>query len=150
MDPQTALYIQYYKNQAGGNLPVFSGARRGQYGAGLGDILRGIFRTVLPIAIRGAASFLGTTLKSHDSGSTWKNAALNALPSTAQSITNEAVEKLKDAAGNHQAGGRRRSGLGGIGVQSGGKRKRHGGYKRKRSKSIGASTSAKRIKFLNF
>ena len=151
MDPQTALYLQYYKNQAGGNLPVFSGARRGQYGAGLGDILRGIFRTVLPIAIRGAASFLGTTLKSHDSGSTWKNAALNALPSTAQSITNEAVEKLKDATGNHQEGGRRRRKCGRcLGVQSGGKRKRHGGYKRKRSKSLGAAKSAKRIKFINF
>ena len=105
MDPQTALYLQYYRDQAGGNLPAFSGARRGQYGAGLGDILRGIFRTVLPIAIRGAASFLGATLQSRDSGSSWKNAALGALPGAAQTIANEAVEKLKNATAKQQEGG---------------------------------------------
>ena len=50
MDPQTNLYLAYYRSQSGGNLPAFHGARGGQSGAGLGDILRGIWRTIFPIA----------------------------------------------------------------------------------------------------
>ena len=57
MDPQTDLYIRYYTEQSGSALPTFSGARRGQNGAGLGDILRGIFRAILPIAAHGASTF---------------------------------------------------------------------------------------------
>ena len=145
MDPQTALYLQYYRDQAGGNLPAFSGARRGQYGAGLGDILRGIFRTILPIAIRGAASFLGATLQSRDSGSSWRNAAMSALPGTAQTIANEAVEKLKNVTAKQQEGGGRRKGRRRRRRESVQRSER---YKRTRSESGGPSS--KRIKFINF
>ena len=49
-------------------MPTFSGARRGQYAAGLGDILKEIFRTILPISANGASTFLNETLKAKDSG----------------------------------------------------------------------------------
>jgi hypothetical protein len=46
------VYIRYYTNQQqGGSLPVFRGGRHDQDGAGLGDILQGIFRHVAPIAM---------------------------------------------------------------------------------------------------
>ena len=142
MDPQTALYLRYYTQQAGGNLPAFSGARRGQYGAGLGDILRGIFRAVFPIAIRGASTFLGETLKARDEGSNWKNAALAALPGTAHNIAADAAEKLKSSA-TQQTGGRRRRRKGRSGT-------RKKAYIRHRSTSKRHSKSSKKIKFINF
>ena len=47
------LYCQFYRNQIGGALPVFRGAD--QYGDGLGDILKGVFRFLLPIATSAAS-----------------------------------------------------------------------------------------------
>ena len=71
MDPQTNLYLRYYSAQAGGQLLTFNGARRGQYGAGLGDILKGIWRIIFPIAARGASTFMSETLPAKDSGCDW-------------------------------------------------------------------------------
>jgi len=50
----TNRYTEYYQAQLGGNIPVFRGGT--QRGAGLGDILRGIFRFFMPIVSKGAQS----------------------------------------------------------------------------------------------
>ena len=54
-DASRAYYIDYYKRQSqgGGDIPVFHGARM-QRGHGLGSILGGLFRRVLPFLKSGA------------------------------------------------------------------------------------------------
>ena len=105
MDPQTQLYLRYYSAQSGGALPTFSGARPGQYGAGLGDILRGLFRTILPIAAHGASTFLNETLRAKESGTaqSWGEAAKAALGSTAENVVTNSLNKLKQLLVDRQA-----------------------------------------------
>ena len=81
MDFAGDIYIKYYEAQAGGSISVFSGSRRyhPQSGAGLGDILQGIFRTIVPVALNGVGSFVDKINKSHVSDSILKNAAKAAL-----------------------------------------------------------------------
>ena len=99
MDPQTQLYLRYYSAQSDGSLQTFSAARRDQYRAGLGDILRGIFRTILPIAVHVASTFLNEMVKAKDSGSahSWSDAAKAALGSTAENVFTNSLQKLKKA-----------------------------------------------------
>ena len=97
MDPQTQLYLRYYSAQSDGSLQTFSAARRDQYRAGLGDILRGIFRPILSIAALGGSTFLNETVKAKDSGSaqSWGDAAKAALGSTAENMVTNSLEKVK-------------------------------------------------------
>ena len=85
---ETDLYLQYYDAQVGGTLPVFHGAKRynPQSGAGIGDIFKSVFRTVLPIALQGIGSFLGETMKAKNSGTTWKDAAKSAITPSAKNV----------------------------------------------------------------
>jgi hypothetical protein len=71
------VYIRYYKQrrQSGGQLPVFRGSRHEQDGAGLGDILRAIFRVAMPVARRatpiltkGATMFAKSAMRAHQEG----------------------------------------------------------------------------------
>ena len=80
------LYCRFYQNQIGGALPVFRGAPD-QYGDGLGDILKGVFRFLLPIATSAASKFITTTSKNLDTGHTLKEAAKAAiLPTVGEAI----------------------------------------------------------------
>ena len=47
-------YIAYYANQAGSALPGYAGAPA-QYGAGLGGMLRNLFRFAMPLLRRGVS-----------------------------------------------------------------------------------------------
>ena len=47
-------YVNYYISQAGGDLSGYSGASS-QYGAGIGGIFRGFFRTMIPLMKKGFA-----------------------------------------------------------------------------------------------
>jgi hypothetical protein len=74
----TADYCAYYESQMGGaQLRVFRGGI--QSGAGLGDILRGVFRFLVPIALRGLGSFAGRTLLGAQAGKSLGEAAKAAL-----------------------------------------------------------------------
>lgn len=55
-------YSQYYTNQCGHGLPVFRGSRY-QRGHGIGNLLAGAFRSVLPKLIPAAKSVGKTVLK---------------------------------------------------------------------------------------
>lgn len=44
--PNATAYLQYYQDQAGGNLARFQG---GQHGYGLGSLIRSIIRRIIPI-----------------------------------------------------------------------------------------------------
>lgn len=150
MDPQTNLYLQYYHaQQSGGQLNVFAGSRRAnQSGGSLGGILSGIFRTALPVAARGGATFLSEMLKSHDRGKGWmqsmKEAFGPAIRDAAESTVTNVAKAVAEGGGT--------GGQGGSGI--GKKRKKRGGAKRtgkKRKSPYKAPVgSSERIKFLNF
>lgn len=160
MDPQTNLYLNYYTTQSGGALPAFTGARRGQYGAGLGDIFRGIFRTLFPIAAHGASAFLNETLRAKEGGSgSWAQAAKSAISPTAHSILSNTLQTLQNGA--QQSGGgqgrrrRRRNGRSGahraLTTVSASHKPSRRGYKRHHSEAKGHKRHLhKKIKFLNF
>lgn len=98
------IYCRYYKGQLGGEFPIFQG---GQHGAGLGDILRGIFRFIAPIAIRGISTFASNTLDAHQKGSDLKTAALGALRpalgAMASAASNSLSAKVKEQSGSGSA-----------------------------------------------
>ena len=96
------VYIRYYKNQQqGGSVPVFRGGRHGQQGAGLGDIFKGIFRFLAPIALRGISSFASNTLRAQQEGVPFGEAAKAALlPALGAAV--------RSVAGAPQTGGKRR------------------------------------------
>ena len=75
MAPSSA-YCEYYTKQYGGELPVFRG---GQHGAGLGDILRSVWRWIAPIALRGLSAFTSKTMEAHEKGASLKDAAKSAI-----------------------------------------------------------------------
>ena len=50
----TERYVDYYMAQAGGDLAGYSGLSS-QYGAGIGGIFRGLFRTIFPLMKKGFA-----------------------------------------------------------------------------------------------
>ena len=146
MDAQTHNYLRYYSSQSGGALDPFQGARRGQYGNGLGDILKGIFRTVLPIAAHGASTFLGEMVKQKASGDSWKNSAINAMSPTAHQVVDKVHEKFRK---RKQLGGgkRRKRKLKRTGV---GRRSGRKPYKRFKRRNYKKNAASHRIKFLNF
>lgn len=51
-DESRDLYTDYYVNQSGSGMPVYTGARV-QRGHGLGSILSGLFRSAIPIFRKG-------------------------------------------------------------------------------------------------
>ena len=110
MDSNTKSYYNFLTSSAGGggggvggdayrfggNLPVFHGAPRyHQYGAGIGDFFRGLFRTFLPVAMRGASTFLNETLKAQQDGVSLKDAAKAALSPAFGDVVTSALEQLK-------------------------------------------------------
>lgn len=56
------IYDDYYLNQGGQGLPVFTGYS-GQRGHGLGSLLSGLFRSAMPMIKRGLATFGRHALK---------------------------------------------------------------------------------------
>lgn len=99
---RSAAYCRYYQAQSGGgDIPVFRGGR--QSGEGLGDILRGIFRFIAPLALRGISAFAGHTLDAHQKGATLKDAAKSAINPTLSSVASGFAEQFERKK-NEQAG----------------------------------------------
>ena len=152
--------MRYYTAQSGGSLPAFHGARQGQYGSGLGDMLRGIWRTVFPIALHGIGSFINQTLKAKESGgparTSWGSAAKSAIAPTATTVISksaEAYENLTKQGPSGQAGSGRRKGRprkhrktmkGKHQQQSGSGRRKRSGARRKRKMAGGGGGARKR------
>jgi hypothetical protein len=61
-DASRDMYEDYYMNQTGGAMPVFMGARI-QRGHGLGSILSGLFRHILPFFKANGRQFATNLLK---------------------------------------------------------------------------------------
>ena len=75
-----ALYLRHYR-QTGGSLPVFAGEPY-QYGAGLGDVLRGALKSLLPIFTPIASRFITSTGESLCQGRSLKESEKHAIAST--------------------------------------------------------------------
>ena len=87
------FYYNAY-NQKGGEFPVFKGSRYMQYGSGFGDILRGIFRRILPVVSKGAVTFLGDLLQNHSQTGSWSDAAKSSIVPAAKAALNQAAEEI--------------------------------------------------------
>jgi hypothetical protein len=85
-------YCKYYEAQRGGELPVFRGGT--QSGAGLGDILRGIFRFLMPVALRGIQTFAGNTLAATQAGVPLPLAAKTAIMPTISAVAGSAAPTI--------------------------------------------------------
>ena len=90
----TNRYTEYYRAQLGGNIPVFRGGL--QRGAGLGDVLRGIFRWFAPVAARGVSTFANNAINNATSGMPLLQAARKAVA--------PAISAAAGAAGPHVQG----------------------------------------------
>ena len=88
------IYFQL-DNQRGGEFPVFQGARYIQYGNGFGDVLRGFLRHLLPVAVKGAATFLGILMQKREEGEIWGNAAKQSILPAAGTVLSEAANRVK-------------------------------------------------------
>ena len=82
-------YRRYYESQLGGEFPVFRGGS--QSGAGLGDILRGLFRFLMPVALRGIQTFAGNTLAATQAGVPLPLAAKSAIMPTISAVAGSAA-----------------------------------------------------------
>ena len=100
-NPAVQNYINFFERRqqhgSGFDYPVFAGARFNQQGSGFGDILRGIFRFIFPMAASGVRTFVGEAVKGHDSSADWKIPAKSAILPTAQNVTGKALDQIRDA-----------------------------------------------------
>ena len=91
-------FCNYY-SQSGGSFPVFVGSRY-QHGAGLGDILRGIFRTIFPIIApivsKTASTFISNAASGFNEGKSFKDAAKDALAPTGEALISGAMDAFKN------------------------------------------------------
>ena len=108
-------YVQHYEAQSGGNIPVFSGGNipvfKGgsvQYGAGIGDFFRGLFRTLFPVALKTVGAFVGNAAEAHAKGASIKDAAKGALRPALNTAISGAVQAFGNQTGSGKGYKRRR------------------------------------------
>lgn len=110
MDPLVDAYREYYKLQVGGQLTIFRGhGGRFQEGAGFGDILRSIMTNVFPVIMKGAATFLGETVKSKEQGKTFKESAKGALGPAFSTMLKSGLERYEAQKGSGHRGHKRKA-----------------------------------------
>ena len=86
----------HHANQWGGaaDIPVFAGAQRYQYGQGIGDVLRGIWRFFRPVALKGAQTLLKTTSEAIKEGATVNDVLKSTLKPTMGVVLGATAEQL--------------------------------------------------------
>ncbi len=93
-----SAYQQHYRKQSGGTT-VFRGSRRWQRGDGVGDIIRGIARFLLPVVLRGASTFAGETINANERGVSLGEAAKGALKPAMQAAVEAVAESFQGGIG---------------------------------------------------
>lgn len=93
-------FEEYYKRQAGNGLPVFIGGKS-QRGNGLGGLLSGLARMVVPVLKRGGKSILKETLRTGvgmlgdvAAGESLKSSAKKRLRQGGARLLNQASRKI--------------------------------------------------------
>ena len=96
MDPRVELYKFAFNHQrgGGGDIPKFYGTHRYQYGQGFGDVLRGIWRWVRPVATKGLEALLRSGGDSMKEGSTWKQALKSSLKPTLGAVLTATADQV--------------------------------------------------------
>lgn len=110
-DQNVRTYVEHYQ-RGSGVLPAFEGSMY-QDGNGLGDVLKSVFRAVLPIFTSGASTFLKSAAHGISEGKSLGDAAKESLAPAAKKVVGKAVKRV---------------------VQSGKGRKKRRVYKRKNIK----------------
>jgi hypothetical protein len=104
-------HCKYCQSLHGMEIPVFSGGSRS--GAGLGDILRGLFRFLMPVPLRGISSFAASRLAGTQPGLSLQNTARAAIVpalSAAARSHGPTVSRTVSAIAPGLAGGTQRGG----------------------------------------
>lgn len=109
-DARARALANHYCCQIGGSLPVFKGGQFGgripvyagvdlQYGNGFGDILRGLFRWLVPViapmAFKTAGSFVSNTLKARDEGKDWGESMKSSISPALGTLVESGGEAIK-------------------------------------------------------
>lgn len=68
------------------DIRVYTGAPRYQYGQGFGDVLRGIFRTVMPVVVRAGKTLFKTSAAALKDGSSIQESFKSALKPTLRTV----------------------------------------------------------------
>ena len=151
MDPRITLLKDAFAHQGGAgfdfpvyagrqygnglNFPVFAG-RGAQYGAGFGDVLRGIWRFFRPIALKGAQTLLKAGGEALTDGATVKGVLKSTLTPTIGAVLGATADQMANRLAPDKLTaapppGPAPEGNAGAGTQKGaGRRKRKKVYKR--------------------
>lgn len=131
-------YPEHYQRGAG-ILPAFSGTVY-QEGNGLGDILRSVFRLVLPIVSSGASTFLKSAAQGISEGKSLGDAAKGSLAPMAKKVVGKAVKRVVQSGSGRKRGRRRRrrnrKGQGQTGGSSGWRKSRRKHHSKNRVKRV--------------
>lgn len=107
-NPAVKHYIKFFEGSLqtgrGVDYPVYVGTRAAQYGNGIGDILRGVWRFIFPVVASGASTFLSEAVKAHDTGGGWKSAVKSAIAPAASGMLARTAEKITEAVENSRKG----------------------------------------------
>ena len=102
MDPRIELYKAAFSQRGNGfEIPVFRGSSRYQYGQGIGDVLRGIWRFIpslarflKPVAIKGAQTLLKSSSEAIKEGATVKDVIKSTLKPTVDAVLGATVDQV--------------------------------------------------------
>ena len=119
--PQVRAYCDHYLRQSkhrGGAIPYFKGAEH-QHGSGIGSVLTGIGRTILPslapVVLDGATSLIGYTIGGLEAGQNIGDALLGALAPTGKALLGSTINEARTRVNNGAKGGKKQSG-GGLAI----------------------------------
>ena len=152
MSTPKEVYIRYYKQQrqSGGQLPVFRGSRHEQDGAGLGDILRTIFRVAMPIArraapilMKGATTFAKSAMRAHQEGIPLGEALKQSIAPAVSDATGVA---LKQFGGRRKRAATKRKAASLVGCGDGATPKKRRRTKRRKTQAGGKSKKRRTAK----
>lgn len=133
-------YWTYYNKQYAGE----SGFDGGQHGAGLGDVLRNVFRWAAPIVLKGAATFASNAVDAHGKGATLKEAAKSAIRPSLGAMAQTLASRIHPAQQSGSGQDALFSGVQGLPYHGSGGYKGHGKKSKKSKKSKTRVKSHKR------
>ncbi len=159
-DSKFRAYCQYYlrRSQTGGALQYFHGGQH-QYGKGLGSMLAGFARsvipTVLPIITKGATHLVKNTLSAFGGGQDFGSALKGSLPPTGKMMLRSGVRAAKKKIAPARGGKRRRQAGKGLAIMPASRPRVYKGYnprilKRKAAPKRRAIKRSKLSTFSNF
>jgi hypothetical protein len=92
MSSNVDRYIQAFSAQRGSGFPIYMGAPY-MRGGGFGDVLRGLFRRIVPVIAKNASSFLSGFTQGNDRGLSLKEAAKEAVRPALSTTVKSGIEE---------------------------------------------------------